>query len=800
MVEITGSDNIGGVNQDADNTFDSLGFWYQWIEIPTGDVGSPGNLTDAGFNIADGSILTAFPGGATPVEIYNAGGTDDLDNLVANASAYALGNNTSGDARDFGVRVTTTLTVDEAGDYRFDIRSDDGVRLYVDGVEVVADDSLHAPRDSNGTEFLAAGEHEIVIIYFERGGANVLEVEIEGPDYAGRIPLQDANVLANAGDDTIQAGEGADTILGGSGTDTIDGGDGADTIDGGDGADTVDGGSGDDIISDTGVASTVREALRWGEVTTDGDDVSSFVHNTVENQVTFNVLTNTSADIQGEDGESITTAGIVAGGLAPASTSDSLEISTNDDGDFAEFELTFTSDVENVSFRIADLENDVAVTVLAFDRDGNSVTVNFTNVGSEVTPSGGTLVADDGNSSASNDDTAATVSIDGPIARIVVQIDNESSDSSDNANPNISEIFFDTIVSVDDILSGGAGDDEIDGGEGDDTLTGGAGDDVFIELAGQGADTITDFNVGNTGSIGDGDQGNNDFVDLEPFFNAATLAAVNNSDVDPSNDFKNALEMLRADAADGKIDGIIGVDDYTAEIGGVDLELQDGAGGSVTGTDLTFDNTNVVCFTKGTLIDTPNGPTQIEQLRVGDMVLTMDDGPQPIRWIGSKDISPDALALQPRLKPIRIRAGALGPNMPERDLMVSPQHRVFVRSNVANRMFGNFEVLVPANKLVTCDGIDIAHDEVDVSYWHMLFDKHQIVWSNGAPTESLFTGPEAMQSVSPEACKEIETLFPQILAPDFAPVSARMIPQKGKQMKKLAQRHQRNKMDLIAQQ
>ena len=783
MVEITGSDNIGGVNQDADNNFGDFRFWYQWIEIPTPGGSTPSNLTEAGFNTADGSLL----GGTT---VYNAGGTDDLDGLVSNASAYTLGNDSSGDARDFGVRVTTTLTVDEAGDYRFDINSDDGVMLFVDGEAVVIDDSLHAPRVSNGTINLASGEHEIVIIYFERGGQNVLEVDIRGPDYTGIVQLQNANVQANAGDDTIQSGEGNDTILGGSGTDTIDGGAGADTIDGGDGADIVEGGSGNDDITDTGVASTVREVLRWGELTSEEVNVSFFVHNTVENQITFDVTTDISVGIQGEQGQNITTTGVITGGLAPASTRETLELETNDEDDFAEFELTFALDVENVSFRIAEIENEVEITILAFDRDNNPVTVSFTNVGSEVTPVGNTLVADDGNPSSNDPDGSATVFIAGPIVRIVVQIDNES---DGNANPNISDIFFDTIVSADDILSGGDGDDSIDGGLGDDTLTGGAGNDVFFELAGQGADTITDFNVGNTGAIDDGIQTNNDFVNLEPFFNAATLAAVNSA----GGSFSNPLDMLRADAADGRIDGEIATIDFSAQIGDVDLVLQDGTGGFVTGTDLTFDNTNV-CFTKGTLIETPDGLTPIEQLRAGDMVLTMDDGPQPIRWIGSNDIALEVLAQQPRLRPIRIRAGALGLNMPKRDLMVSPQHRVFVRSIVANRMFGNFEVLVPANKLVTCDGIEIANDVVDVSYWHMLFDKHQIVWSNGAPTESLFTGPQAMLAVSPEASEEIKSLFPHILEPDFVPVSARMIPEKGKQIRKLALRHQQNKKDLIA--
>lgn len=123
---------------------------------------------------------------------------------------------------------------------------------------------------------------------------------------------------------------------------------------------------------------------------------------------------------------------------------------------------------------------------------------------------------------------------------------------------------------------------------------------------------------------------------------------------------------------------------------------------------------------------------------------------------------------------------------------MSPQHRILVRSPVALRLFDSAEVLIPANKLLTLPGIDIAWDADGVEYFHFLFDDHQIVWSNGAPTESLFTGPEALKSVPPEARAEIATLFPQIVAPGFTPRAARPIPEKGKLMKTLAQRLAKN--------
>ncbi|WP_245999335.1 Hint domain-containing protein [Paracoccus methylarcula] len=205
----------------------------------------------------------------------------------------------------------------------------------------------------------------------------------------------------------------------------------------------------------------------------------------------------------------------------------------------------------------------------------------------------------------------------------------------------------------------------------------------------------------------------------------------------------------------------------------------------------------IPCFTSGTLIETNQGNKPVEELQPGDMIATLDDGYQPIRWIGSTKRDAVDLAHNPKLLPIRIPAGALGNGLPKRDLMVSRQHRVLVRSKIAQRMFGAEEILIPANKLVGMSGIEIAGDVEDVTYFHILFDKHQVIFSEDAPTESLFTGPVALQSVPPEARKEIETLFPQITEPDFIAEPARLIPEKGKQIKQLVERHGKHGLPML---
>jgi len=176
----------------------------------------------------------------------------------------------------------------------------------------------------------------------------------------------------------------------------------------------------------------------------------------------------------------------------------------------------------------------------------------------------------------------------------------------------------------------------------------------------------------------------------------------------------------------------------------------------------------VACFTKGTRIKTLLGEVMIEDLQVGDLVLTMDSGFRPIRWIGSNELSALFLRQFTKLRPIRISAGALGRNFPETDLLVSPQHRILVRSQLAERIFKDNEVLVAAKKLLGLDGISVVEDDAPVVYFHFLLDNHQIIWSNGAPTECLFTGPEAIKSVSGAAREEIFAIFPELKHGDLA--------------------------------
>lgn len=197
----------------------------------------------------------------------------------------------------------------------------------------------------------------------------------------------------------------------------------------------------------------------------------------------------------------------------------------------------------------------------------------------------------------------------------------------------------------------------------------------------------------------------------------------------------------------------------------------------------------VTCFTPGALISTPRGYVSVEDLAVGDTVVTRDRGIQPIRWISS--VTRKAVG---GLIPVRIRAGSLGKGLPERDLVVSQQHRMLLSSKIADRMFGTHEVLIPAKKLLALSGIELDHSVTNVTYIHLLLDHHEVIFAEGAPTETLLTGKGTRQAIGPEALAEITELFPELLETSALP--ARMTPT-GKRVNALVGRHYKNSQPLL---
>jgi len=285
--------------------------------------------------------------------------------------------------------------------------------------------------------------------------------------------------------------------------------------------------------------------------------------------------------------------------------------------------------------------------------------------------------------------------------------------------------------SGDDTLNGGSGNDTVDGGAGADTLSGGFEADVFV--VDDGCDLITDFDV--FSGVGDALTFNNDFVDLTAFYNATTLAAWNAAN--PGQTYTTALGLLRADQADGTLD----------EAG--NLRIQN-FGSSVAASTLNAENTGVVCFTTGTAIRTPKGDVLIEHLRVGDLVSTLDNGPQPIRWIGATTLDTPTLRANPQLRPGLIKRNVLDNS---RDLLVSPQHGM---------LLGRDHLARAKHLAGTRSGIRIAHGKRQVTYVHMLFDAHQIIFAEDAPSESFYPGPWALKTLSPDALHGLNMAMPNL--------------------------------------
>ena len=273
-----------------------------------------------------------------------------------------------------------------------------------------------------------------------------------------------------------------------------------------------------------------------------------------------------------------------------------------------------------------------------------------------------------------------------------------------------------------DKLYGGEGNDSVFGDEGNDTLQGDAGADSLY--GGDDRDLIVG---GNAGDYVDGNEGGSDFDTLD-----LTGTGPFHIVYDPLNHENGTVNFL--DPTDHHITG-----------------------------SLTFKNIeNVIpCFTPGTLIATPRGEVPVETLRAGDRIITRDNGMQEIRWVGQRDLSWADLSAAPHLKPILIRQGSLGNGLPERDMMVSPNHRVLVANDRTALYFDEHEVLVAAKHLAGGKGVHSV-DAAGTSYIHFMCDRHEVVLSNGAWTESFQPGDLTLKGMGNAQRSEIYDLFPEL--------------------------------------
>ncbi len=202
-----------------------------------------------------------------------------------------------------------------------------------------------------------------------------------------------------------------------------------------------------------------------------------------------------------------------------------------------------------------------------------------------------------------------------------------------------------------------------------------------------------------------------------------------------------------------------------------DTPLTDGAqyikvGGSNNG---SSEYEDFVCFTAGTMITTREGEKRIEDICVGDRVVTRDNGVQTVRWIGSRHLAMPQSSKQWHLSPVRIKAGALGNGLPVRDTVFSPNHRILLSHPEIELISGHGEVFAEAKKLVGKNGIE-ADRVSQVTYFHMMFDQHEVVLSNDMWSESFLPGPVAVGNLDANQRNELFDVFPELNTP-FGPES-----------------------------
>jgi hypothetical protein len=387
----------------------------------------------------------------------------------------------------------------------------------------------------------------------------------------------------------------------------------------------------------------------------------------------------------------------------------------------------------------------------ALDENGNQVPVVFSDLDGLHSVSGDDLNAD-GNASTgvetSGADDSVTVDIAGPFVQLIFTFDNgESATNSGLFGVGNMTLDFTSNYNAepdDDTINGGTGNDTIFAGRGNDSISGGTGSD---SLDGQDGDDFINVGEGDTAVGGDGDD-TFQLVELGETVGAGAGIFVRGDeggettgDVLNLGTLGNRNDIIYSNTNDalGGLSGTLVLDD---------------------GTLLTFENIEkIICFTPGTMIDTPFGTRAVETLKAGDLVMTRDAGAQPLKWVGAR-----TMPCTPDTAPILFEDGALeGQTAP---LMVSPQHKMLISHFAAELLFGQDEVFCSAKHMLGPKVKRIARKMV--TYVHIMFETHQVITANGVETESFHAGPEGMKALSDTSKQDLFKALPALKTDPYA--------------------------------
>jgi len=760
-----GADSILGGS--GDDWIDSWGTRNDTIDGGTGNdtlEGGAGN--DLIMGGADDDSLTGWTGDDT---LQGGAGNDTLNTDVGNdlleggddADVFIVNENGAGD----------TIIGGEGGD------DNDTIQMSSLGVGVnVTYSSTEAGTITGGSDTLGFTQIENIEL-------TQLNDTVDASAATDGVYLNgldgDDSIIGGVGNDTIFGGLGGDTIAGGDGDDFIDGGDGDDFLTTGLGRDTLIGGAGNDTLMN----SDGDDSLGGGA----GDDsiIATGGNDTLEGGSGDDTLDGGADNdsIEGGSGDDLILTG---SGDDYADGGDGADTFVISDGFGNDTIIGGEGGVDSDTIDLNALSGAVTVTFTG-DETGTisngTHTITFSEIERLILTNQADLVVGDADSAGIDvDGREGDDSLDGGSGNDTIQgglgddsIDGNEGDDSLSGGDGADSIFADGGADTldggtgddsldgdagDDSIIGGAGADTIDGGAdndtitagtGDDNIQGGTGNDTFVYRPGDGSDTITDFNTGNTGTLDDGDNSNNDFIDLSGFY--------------------GSVFELHADQAD---DGVLNQSNTTGPEA-VDYSDNDqfapGEGITFTGasadnSSFTSENTGVACYAPGKLIETPEGPCAVETVAVGDMVYTLDHGPQPVRWIHSGVHALEKVDID--AKPVLIAAGALGKGLPAQDLIVSAQHRLLVGG--CGQLDGWFktEAFAPAKSLTAIPGIRHMRGKQSIAWIHFACDHHEVVIANGCLSESLLLGPLVMNELPHIERKALANIFGPVSTPEEA--------------------------------
>jgi len=304
-------------------------------------------------------------------------------------------------------------------------------------------------------------------------------------------------------------------------------------------------------------------------------------------------------------------------------------------------------------------------------------------------------------------------------------------------------VYSNTLIagSGNDYIVGGSGGNTLVAGTGIDTMYGGTGANTFVFAPGDapvndpnGVDYIGDFKSGT------------DKLDFSAFMQAG-----------------HELDFIGAGplTAPGQVDEFISGDDTFVEgdvtsPGGADFEIQMSGKLDLQATDFVFSSNP--CYCRGTLIETVQGEKRIEDLKIGDQVMTKSGWTRPIKWIGRRSYPGRFVMGRKDILPICIKAGALDDKIPKRNLWLSPRHAMYLEG-----------VLIEAKDLVNGVSIVQAEHVDEVEYFHIELETHDVIVAEGAWSETFIDDDSRFMFHNAHEYRELYATAATTAAPYFAP-------------------------------